>query len=46
MNLKIYHLKFLNNNARELIKKRLDEIKDDKVNSFNSISLQFSELIK
>ena len=32
----------LNNNARELIKKRLDEIKDDKVNSFNSISLQFS----
>ena len=28
----------LNNSARELIKKRLDEIKDDKVNSFNSIS--------
>ena len=37
--------KVLNNNARELIKKRLDEIKDDKVNSFNSISLQFSELL-
>ena len=27
------------------IKKRLDEIKDDKVNSFNSISLQISELL-
>jgi GTP diphosphokinase / guanosine-3',5'-bis(diphosphate) 3'-diphosphatase len=35
----------LNNNARELIKKRLDEIKDDKVNSFNSISLEFSSLL-
>ena len=29
--------KVLNNEGRELIKKRLDEIKDDKVNSFNSI---------
>ncbi len=37
--------KVLNNNARELIKKRLDEIKDNKVNSFNSISLQFSGLL-
>ena len=37
--------KVLNHNARELIKKRLDEIKDDKVNSFNSISLQFSGLL-
>jgi guanosine-3',5'-bis(diphosphate) 3'-pyrophosphohydrolase len=37
--------KVLNNNARELIRKRLDEIKDDKVNSFNSISLQFSGLL-
>ena len=37
--------KVLNNNARKLIKKRLDEIKDDKVNSFNSISLQFSRLL-
>ena len=37
--------KVLNNSARELIKKRLDEIKDDKVNSFNSISLQFSGLL-
>jgi len=37
--------KVLNNKARELIKKRLDKIKDDKVNSFNSISLQFSKLL-
>jgi len=37
--------KVLNNQARKLIKKRLDEIKDDKVNSFNSISLQFSQLL-
>ncbi len=37
--------KVLNNSARELIKKRLDEIKDNKVNSFNSISLQFSRLL-
>jgi len=37
--------KVLNNNARELIKIRLDKIKDDKVNSFNSISLQFSGLL-
>jgi guanosine-3',5'-bis(diphosphate) 3'-pyrophosphohydrolase len=35
----------LNNKARELIKKRLDEIKDNKVNSFNSISLEFSGLL-
>jgi GTP diphosphokinase / guanosine-3',5'-bis(diphosphate) 3'-diphosphatase len=35
----------LNNNARKLIKNRLDEIKDDKVNSFNSISLEFSGLL-
>ena len=37
--------KVLNNNARKLIKKRLDKIKDDKVNSFNAISLQFSGLL-
>jgi len=37
--------KVLNNQARELINKRLDEIKDDKVNSFNSISYQFSALL-
>jgi GTP pyrophosphokinase/guanosine-3',5'-bis(diphosphate) 3'-pyrophosphohydrolase len=37
--------KVLNNNARELIKNRLDQIKDDKVHSFNSISLQLSSLL-
>ena len=37
--------KVLNNKARELIKKRLDEVKNDKVNNFNSISLQLSELL-
>jgi len=37
--------KVLNNKARELIKKRLDEIKEDKENSFNSISLEFSKLL-
>ena len=37
--------KVLNNKARKLIKKRLDEIKDDKVNSFNEISLKLSELL-
>jgi len=37
--------KVLNNKARELIKKRLDEVKEDKVNSFNSISFQLSELL-
>ena len=46
MNLEDLSFKVLNNKARELIKKRLDKIKDDKVNSFNSISLQFSEFIK
>ena len=35
----------LNNDARKLIKERLDEIKVDKANSFNSISLQLSELL-
>ena len=35
----------LNSKARKLIKKRLDKIKDDKVNSFNSISLEFSGLL-
>ncbi|MDA7552187.1 RelA/SpoT family protein [Candidatus Pelagibacter sp.] len=37
--------KVLNNKARELIKKRLDEIKVDNVNSFNSLSYQFSDLL-
>ena len=35
----------LNNKARELIKQRLDKVKYDKVNNFNSISLQLSELL-
>ena len=37
--------KVLNHQARELIKKRLDKIKDNKVNSFKLISLQISELL-
>jgi GTP pyrophosphokinase/guanosine-3',5'-bis(diphosphate) 3'-pyrophosphohydrolase len=37
--------KVLNFKARELIKKRLDEIKDDKENSFNSLSYEFSDLL-
>ena len=35
----------LNNDARELIKKRLDEIKEDKVTTFNSISYNLSDLL-
>ena len=38
--------KVLNNDARELINERLISIKKDKENSFNSISLQFSNLLK
>ena len=37
--------KVLNNKARELIIRRLNEIKEDNVNSFNSISYQFSDLL-
>jgi len=37
--------KVLNNKARELIKKRLDKVKYNKNNNFNSISLQLSELL-
>jgi len=37
--------KVLNNKARELIKKRLDKVKYDTVNNFNTISLQLSELL-
>ena len=37
--------KVLNNKARELIKERLDKVKFDKVNNFNTISLQISELL-
>ena len=33
------------NKARKLIKNRLDEIKDDNVNSFNKISLKLSVLL-
>ena len=35
----------LNNEARELIKKRLDEIKEDRTSSFKSISFEFSDLL-
>jgi len=35
----------LNLNARELINKRLDAIKEDNVNTFNSISFKFSDLL-
>jgi GTP pyrophosphokinase/guanosine-3',5'-bis(diphosphate) 3'-pyrophosphohydrolase len=35
----------LNLNARELINKRLDTIKEDNVNTFNSISFKFSDLL-
>ena len=35
----------LNNEARELIKKRLDEIKEDRTNSFKSISFAFTDLL-
>ena len=37
--------KVLNNEARELIKKRLDEIKEDRTNSFKTISFKFSDKI-
>ena len=37
--------KVLNSKARELIKNRLDEIKYDKENSFNSLSYEFSDLL-
>ena len=37
--------KVLNSKARELIKNRLDKIKDDKENSFNSLSYEFSDLL-
>jgi len=35
----------LNNDARNLIKKRLDEIKEDRTSSFKSISLEFTDLL-
>jgi len=38
--------KVLNNDARELINKRLDGIKEDRTNSFKSISLEFIDLLE
>ena len=35
----------LNNDARELIKSRLDEIKEDKNDNFKTISFEFSDLL-
>jgi len=35
----------LNNEARELIKNRLDEIKENRTNSFKTISFEFSDLL-
>ena len=35
----------MNNEARELIKKRLDEIKEDRTNSFKSISFEFINIL-
>ena len=35
----------LNNDARELIKKRLDEIKENRTSSFKNISYEFSNLL-
>ena len=35
----------LNNDARELIKNRLDEIKENRKNSFKTISYEFSDLL-
>ncbi len=35
----------LNNDARELIKNRLDEIKENRSNNFKAVSLEFSDLL-
>ncbi len=37
--------KVLNNEARELIKSRLDDIKDNRTNTFNAISYEFSDIL-
>ena len=37
--------KILNNEARELIKKRLDEIKENRTTTFKTISFEFSDLL-
>ena len=36
----------LNNDARELIKKRLDEIKENRTTNFKTVSYEFSDLLK
>ncbi len=36
----------LNNEARELITKRLDKIKDNRTNNFKTVSLEFFDLLK
>ena len=46
MNLRIYLLKFLINEARTLIQKRLDEIKLDKKDIFENLSKEFNRLLK
>ena len=38
--------KVLNNDARELIKNRLDEIKDNRSITFKTISYEFSDILK
>ena len=45
MNLKILSFEILNNDARELIKKKLDEIKLDKKDMFESLSFELSEIL-
>ena len=37
--------KVLNNEARELIKSRLDDIKDNRTNTFNAISYELSDIL-
>ena len=37
--------KVLNNEARELIKNRLDEIKENRTNNFKTVSFEFSDLL-
>ena len=38
-------MKFLNNDARKLIQKRLDEIKKDKKDIFENLSIELIELL-
>jgi len=37
--------KVLNNEARELIKNRLDEIKENRINNFKTVSFEFTDLL-